>query len=218
LTDLAVYVPLDGVLFDDDAFMAPGERLTLPRSTDVAEGADATEELLADCREAVRAWRPDCAFARCVPAAIVETPGLHVGLCQSFERVVADDGLAVVATYAWASGHATDAARWTERIGRMAGARGSAAVRARDGAPRTGAAGMRLGTSPGVAPVLIEMQSYDWDADRWVPAATLTEMVAALRRAGVPNLGVRPLDAKDGDMPPGLLMRSDAVAPTAAKP
>src|SRR5439155_25593379 len=35
-TDLAVYLAVDGVLFDEDAFMAPGERLAVSHSSRTA--------------------------------------------------------------------------------------------------------------------------------------------------------------------------------------
>ncbi len=202
VTDLAVYTPIEGVLFDDDAFMAPGERLAVSRSMDPQARADTIEALLAACRGAVRAWRPDCEFGRSVPAPVVEADGVHAGLSQDFGRIARDDGLVVVMAYAWAAGHGADASAWVGRLGRRAVTRWNAAR----GAAQT--------TLPPAAPVL-ELQTYDGSGDRWIPAARLGSMVAALRRAGVANVGLCPVTADDGEFSARMFERA-APAPMAS--
>jgi hypothetical protein len=159
VTDLAVYAPIEGVLFDDDAFMAPDERLALSRNANAAQRADAIEELLADCRQAVLDWRPLCAFARNVPAAVVEVTGTHAGFAQNFDTIVRQDGLAVVMAYPWSTGHGAQAARWVESLGRRAVRRAQAA-RPVATAAMPDAIGERA--SRRALPVLLKLQTVDW--------------------------------------------------------
>jgi biofilm PGA synthesis lipoprotein PgaB len=197
-TDLAVYLPIDGVLFDDDAYMLPGERLSGNGDSSAVAKAKAIDGLLDDVRSAVRAWRPEARFARNLYAPVVEQSGVHPEFSQDFERCVRSGDLAVVMAYARMEGHQADAARWTTaltwralRRWKSSGARASA------------------------APVMIKLQAYDWDHEQWIPRAELSSIAAAARDAGAVQLGVYPVMPEDGDLPDDLLApRRDSVAGT----
>jgi biofilm PGA synthesis lipoprotein PgaB len=64
--DLAVYLPITGVVFDDDAFVAPAEWLTEESAGTPIARTTAIRGLLEEAKESVRAWRPRCRFARVV--------------------------------------------------------------------------------------------------------------------------------------------------------
>jgi biofilm PGA synthesis lipoprotein PgaB len=191
-TDLAVYLPIDGVLFDDDAMMLPGERLAGSDADDPARKAAAIRELLEGCKAAVRAWRPDCQFARTIDAPVVEVSGIHPGFAQDYEEGLRDDDLTVVAAYPWMEGQGHDPARWVGKIARRALGRWASS---RPGSP----------APPANAPVLLMLQAYDWSAQRWIPASTRRAMVAEALRAGIAHLGVYPVTPARGELPAGLL-------------
>jgi biofilm PGA synthesis lipoprotein PgaB len=175
-TDLAVYLPIAGVLFDDDAYMLPGESLNGDTLTTSAAKAAAIDGLLAEIKRGVRAWRPGCRFARNLYAPVVERSGVHPGFAQDYERSLRDDDLSVVMAYARMEGHERDAERWTESLARTATRR----------AARVAAA------SPRGRP-LLKLQAYDWASESWVPAEELAGCARAARRGGVSDLGLYPL-------------------------
>jgi len=204
VTDLAVYLPLDGVLFDDDAAMAADERLALSGAADAESKARAIDALVADCRDAVRAWRPACTFARNVDAAVVESDGVDRAHAQDFDRIVRDNDVAVVMAYGAAAMPPSAARRWVGALGKRAVARADAALRSArkeavaHGAPPPAAAA-------GASRVLVKLPAYDWSASRWVPGESLEAWVAALRRESVANFGVYPVTPAGGDIPVRLL-------------
>jgi len=205
LTDLAVYLPIDGVLFDDDAMMLPGERLAGSEADDPAAKAAAIRGLLESCKAAVRAWRPDCRFARTLDAPVVEVAGVHPGLAQDYDEGLRDDDLTVVTVYPWMQNEGRDPARWVGKIARRAVERWTLS-RPASTAPVAGAAE----ASPGIAssahaPVLLMLQAYDWKARRWIPASTQQAMAREAFRAGIAHLGTCPVFAAGGALPAGLL-------------
>src|SRR5207249_11580600 len=105
-----------------------------------------------------------CGFGRVVDAAVVEISGVHSGLSQDYSRVVRDENVAVVNVDPWRSGHARDAPKWVERLGRRALQR---AVEAETPA------------SPYVSPALLQVPVFDRSGDRWVPGRDLASLVAA---------------------------------------
>jgi hypothetical protein len=193
LTDLAVYAPLDGVVFDRDAAMASNERLTLQRDARPRDKADAIDELTSRCREAVRAWRPECRFGRSVDADVVDIAGVHEGVAQDYARIVRDNDIAIVVAEPWRDNRGAETSRWVERIGRRA------LDRARKATP-----------APPTTRTLVEVSAFDRDRGRWMMASDLTESMAALKRAKVTQLGVGPVTPAAGDLPTALF---DAAVP-----
>ncbi len=184
LTDLAVYLPVDGVLFDDDALMAPGERLA-SGAGDAAAKSAAIRGLLADCEQAVRAWRPECAFARALPAAAVGRTGLDERFALDYRDVLRGGGLAVI----------------EPGPGRLSAGQVGRLARRAIGGPSAAAGGP--------PPVLLMLPARDLRTRGWIPAADQQEMATAALRAGLLHLGTGPI-ADAGEVPIGLL---DDAAP-----
>ncbi len=192
LTDLAVYAPLDGVVFDRDAAMAGDERLTFERAARPRDKAEAIDGLLGHCRDAVRAWRPECRFGRIVDAAVVEVSGVHPGLAQDYARIVRDQDVTIVAADPARTGHDSDAARWVERVGRRAVDRAKPS----------------RNDPTANARVVLELTALDRRQGRWAAARDLIALVAAARRGRISQLGVVPVTPDSGELPASLLEAS----------
>lgn len=199
-TDLAVYLPIDGVVFDDDAVLLEREQLALDGPRDPATRAAAIRGLIEHCKRAVRAWRPDCRFARVVPEGAVERAGVDPRSAVDFDECLARDELVVVAAAAGTRGGPPSAAA-VERAAKRTTARWRATGAA--GPPRTGA-----------PPVLLMLPAYDRARHGWVPAAAQQAMADAALRAGMVHLGTAPIAAR-GELPIGLL--DDGLEPADAR-
>jgi hypothetical protein len=182
--DLAVYAPLDGVLFDDDAFMLPDEPLVGSGALDPALKAEAIDAMIAGIVDTVRQWRPGARFGRNLYAAVALEPGLHPLFAQDLERTLDQLDLAVVMAYARMEGEAHDPAGWIADL-----------------VDRT------LSRVPGGAAsrVLFKLQAYDWKRRRWIASDELTSQARAARAAGALSLGVYPVVPAEGALPDNLL-------------
>lgn len=187
--DIAVYLPIDGVLFDDDAYMLKGEKLKGRRSSTPREKSVAMRDLVEEIKRMVLAWRPDCRFGRNIYAPAVEKDGVHPDFSQDFDQFLKDYDLTVVLAYARMEGHEKDAAEWVESLARRA---------IRKWTPPPG----RTSEAP---PLMLKLQAYDWEEEEWVPAEELVSMVKGARRAMAVDLGVYPVLPEEGDIPAGLL-------------
>jgi biofilm PGA synthesis lipoprotein PgaB len=188
-TDIAVYLPIQGVLFDDDAYMLAGEKLQGRISSAPLAKSSAMRELIERIKEAVLVWRPNCAFGRNIYAPVVETEGIHPDFSQDFGQFLRDYDLTVIMAYARMEGHERDAERWVESLARRAIGK---TVSPGDLAPNS-----RL--------VMLKLQAYDWTEETWVPAEELAAMAGGARRALAENLGVYPVLPEEGDIPVGIL-------------
>ncbi len=194
-TDIAVYLPIEGVLFDDDAYMLAGEKLKGSRSSSAREKSEAIRGLIEEVKAAVLAWRPDCLFGRNLYAPAVEKDGVHPDFSQDLEQFLRDYDLTVVMAYARMEGRRKDAERWVESMARKV---------IRKWSPPKG----RELEAP---PAMFKFQAYDWEEEEWVPPEELTGMVTGARRAMVLDLGVYPVLPDEGNIPNGLL--GEAVRP-----
>jgi len=195
-TDIAVYLPIQGVLFDDDAYMLEGERLRGSSvSTPTAKSA-AMRDLIERIKEAVLAWRPECRFGRNIYAPAVETEGVNPDFSQDFGQLLKDYDLTVVMAYDRMEGHEEDAESWAESLARRA---------IRTWVPPQG----RESEAP---PVMLKFQAYDWQKEKWVPAKELEAMIKGARRAMCVNIGVYPVLPDGGSLPAGLLGESSLPA------
>jgi biofilm PGA synthesis lipoprotein PgaB len=188
-TDLAVYLPIEGVLFDDDAYMLQGESLNGSKRSTPEQKAEAIRGLHEEIRAAVRAWRPRCRFARNLYAPVVERNGIHPGFAQDYAQCLRDYDLTVVMAYVHMEGHAKDAARWIASLTRRAQQRWT---------PPPGEAGQP-------APVVIKLQAYDWNTERWVPEKELQSLAWEAHRAGAVLLGIYPFSFEAGEIPARVL-------------
>jgi biofilm PGA synthesis lipoprotein PgaB len=188
-TDIAVYLPIQGVLFDDDAYMLAGEKLQGSRSSAPLAKSAAMRELIERIKEAVLAWRPNSSFGRNIYAPVVETEGIHPDFSQDFGQFLRDYDLTVIMAYARMEGHERDAERWVESLARRA----------------IGKTVPPGGPAPNSHLVMLKLQAYDWEEETWVPAEELAAMARGARRALAENLGVYPVLPEEGDFPAGIL-------------
>ena len=188
-TDIAVYLPIQGVLFDDDAYMLEGEKLGGSKASTPQAKSAAMRDLIEGIKEAVLDWRPECRFGRNIYAPAVEKEGVHPGYSQDFGQFLKDYDLTVVMAYARMEGHVKDAEAWAESLARRA---------SRKWVPQRG----RELDAP---PVMLKFQAYDWSKEEWVPGEELAAMVRGARRAMAVDLGVYPVLPETGDIPVGLL-------------
>ena len=183
MSDLAVYLPFDGVVFDDDASIAPREHLASDTTAALARQRDEIRALLEDCKRAIRTWRPGAKFARVVPAATLERSGVDAASSIDLDDCLKrDDFVLVEASSAVRDG--SPAA--IERLARRAVARWQAQ-------------GHR-----GDAPVVFMLAARDRDTQAWLPAARQQGQATAAQRAGLVHLGTTPVGA-EGELPLGLL-------------
>ncbi len=178
-TDLAVYLGVDGVLFDADAAVFRDERLSGSLSADPAAKAEALEALLRDARDAVRTWRPECRFGRSIYAPVVEHEGVEPAFAQDLARSLLEEDLVVVMAHAESAGQ-RNAPAWIRALAKKAAHR--AAERAN------------------AAPVLFELEARDREGG-WVPAAKLEEEMKAARGAGIEHFGIYPIAPFGGEAP-----------------
>jgi biofilm PGA synthesis lipoprotein PgaB len=206
-TDLAVYLPVDGILFGGDARVDAGERLAGSTGNDPAAQAAALNELIAQCRTAVRAWRPECRFGRVYDAVAAGVPGIDAGSSQDLDQAFVDGDLAVVALRPAASRSADPgtARRELRRAGEDLARRVVKRWKAHQGrTPAAGAAALSRRSPP---PVLVELEARvpDDPAGAWASGSALAATLAGVRGAGIASLGIRPLTPEGGDLHARLL-------------
>jgi biofilm PGA synthesis lipoprotein PgaB len=192
-TDLAVYLPVRGVLFDDDAYLAAGEVLRGGGGGSPEARQEAIRGLLEEVKAAVRAWRPQCRFGRVVPEPVARGGGLDPARAQSLEECRRRDDLVVVRAAPPADGPDADHEAWAETLAAQA-------VRSVAGAAE--------------APVLLQFELRDPVSGAWLSPAAAEALVRGARRGGATSLGVGPVSPVSGPAPAGLLRL--AAAPVAA--
>jgi biofilm PGA synthesis lipoprotein PgaB len=187
MADLAVYLPLDGVMFDDDATLASNERLAGNGSWDADVKARAIRELLEECKRTVRAWRPECRFARAVPLAVVGRAGASREHAVDLDECFLRDELVFLRVPAPARGASVPA---------LAGGLERSVRRAVD---RWRALGHH-----GEPPIVAMLPALDAQGRHWLTSERQLVMADAVRKAGLAHLGTRPV-AAEGELPIGLL-------------
>ena len=193
VTDLAVYLPLDGVVFDDDGALGPKERLAANGTKDPVAKAAAVRGLIDECKRAVRAWRPECRFGRIVPQDVVQQSGLSESYAMNLEDLFTRDELALTPLVAPGRGSSPqEVSLTTERLARRAASRW-----------------YRLGRT-GEVPVVFLIPARDARDGRAVPSEFQVAMARALHRVGLSHRGsMAPMAA--GELPLGLLDSHDPV-------
>jgi len=188
-SDIAVYLPVEGILFDDDAYMAEGERLRWDRPSTPGAKSEAIRDLIEEVKAAVLAWRPHSGFGRNLYAPVAERDGVHPKFSQDLSQFLSDYDLTVVMAYARMEGHEKDAATWTRKLARRVGR-------------KAGAYALREG---GLPPVMLKFQAYDWKKKEWVPPSETAAGIRAAAEAKVPHVGVYPVLPEEGELPAGIL-------------
>lgn len=201
-TDIAVYLPVEGVLFDDDAYMLEGERLRRNRSASPAAKSEAIRSLVAEVQAAVLAWRPGCEFGRNIYAPVAERDGVHPKYSQDLSQYLSDYDMTVVMAYARMEGHGDDVAKWTRKLA------GRLERKAKGYARREG----------GLPPVMLKFQAYDWEKEEWVPPGEISAGIRAALEENIPHIGVYPVLPEEGDLPEGVLKGIPPPSERNAKP
>ena len=187
--DIAVYLPVDGVLFDDDAYMLEEEQLLRDRTASPAGKSDAIHALVREAQAAVLAWRPRCEFGRNLYAPAAEADGVHPKFSQDLSRYLSEYDLTVVMAYARMEGHRDDSAIWARKLA----ARG---YRKAKGALRQ---------EGGIVPVMLKFQAYDWEEEEWIPPGETSEGIRAAMEENIFHVGVYPVLPEEGALHEGIL-------------
>jgi biofilm PGA synthesis lipoprotein PgaB len=201
-TDIAVYLPVDGVLFDDDAYMLEGERLRRNRSASPAAKSEVIRALVREAQAAVLAWRPKCAFGRNLYAPAAEQDGVHPKFSQDLSQYLSDYDLTVVMAYARMEGHREDPAKWTRKLAARLERKAKGHVR-REG---------------GLVPVMLKFQAYDWEEEEWIPAGETSGEIRAAMEENIFHVGVYPVLPEEGELPEGILKGIPTRSERDAKP
>jgi hypothetical protein len=188
-SDIAVYLPIEGILFDDDAYLAEGERLRGNHPSTPVEKSEAIRNLIEEIKAAVLGWRPNASFGRNLYAPVAVRDGVHPKYSQDLSQFLSDYDLTVVMAYARMEGHEKDAAAWTRKLAERV-ERKAAAYAFREG---------------GLPPVMLKFQTYDWKKKEWVPPSETAAEIRAAAEAMVPHVGVYPVLPEEGDLPEGIL-------------
>ena len=188
-TDIAVYLPIEGILFDDDAYLAEGERLRRNRPSTPGAKSEAIRKLVEEAKAAVLAWRPNASFGRNLYAPVAERDGVHPKFSQDLSQFLSDYDLTVVMAYARMEGHEKDAATWTRKLAERV----------------EGKARAYAGREGGLPPAMLKCQTFDWRTEEWVPAAETAAEIRAAAEAKVPHIGVYPVLPDEGELPDGIL-------------
>ncbi len=210
-TDLAVYLPVRGVLFDDDAYLRAEESLAGSGSRDPAAKGKAIRAYLDEIKSAVRAWRPRCQFGRVLFAAVAESAGAHPDFAQDLSESRREDDLAVIAVTARDSVTLADPEGRAEQLARRALTRTDGAAKSagksggKSGAKSATKSGGAAGGALSPAPLLFRVEAYDPARDAWLPTKTLESLVLGLQKGGALHLGLSPVTPDAGDLPANLL-------------
>jgi hypothetical protein len=201
-TDIAVYLPVDGVLFDDDAYMLEGEHLLRNRSASPAAKSEAIRALVREAQEAVLAWRPKCEFGRNLYAPAAEAEGVHPKFSQDLSQYLSDYDLTVVMAYARMEGHREDPAKWTRKLAARLYQKSKGYVR----------------REAGLVPVMLKFQAYDWKEEKWIPAGEISGEIRAAMEENIFHVGVYPVLPEEGELPEGILKGTPTRSERDAKP
>lgn len=196
--EMAMSVPLEGILFQDDLYMTDYEdfspaaqaqfRARFHRSPTQALLNDpeirdewtrmksqALNDLTRDLLAVVRQYRPDCRSARNIYAEAVADPAAFEWYAQDFQAYLRLYDFTVVMAYPYMERKGDQAIAWLQQVA-------DAALKDPANAPR----------------VMFKLQSYDWSTRRWIPRAELNRQVRALLDRGILNVGYYPENLYSG--------------------
>ncbi len=195
--DLAAHVPLDGIVFEDDAFLTdredwnpaaqaacraelgfdPGQVPSLTEADSRAWTALKTRTLSAFVRalaDEVRRYRPDLRTVRALYAPVVNRPRAEDWLAQNFDESIEQHDYVLVEAHVELQ-DVSRPERWLRELVEVVGERP-------DGLGRT----------------VFDLQAYDWERGRWVRDRDIGERLEVLRAAGAAHLAYGPDDPVAG--------------------
>lgn len=190
--DLAVYLPIEGVVFDGDAFVTSAEHFVTPPVRTPEQKAQALRALIDDCKQAVRSWRPECRFARVLSPGVLDRAGVDARVAQDFEESLAHDDFTLVEL--GVAGEGCSAERVTRTARR-------AVARAARGHQASGPS------------LLLMLPTRDARTGVGIAPTTQLAWASAALRAGMRHMATGPVSA-EGPLPLGLLDVRPAVPAT----
>ena len=190
--ELAMYAPINGVMFQDDlylndyedfspaakqAFVARfGKALTPEALEDSAtRGAwtkmktDALTDLTNEMISSIRQFRPASRSARNIYAEAVINPKAIEWYAQDFQQYLNTYDYTVVMAYPYMEKKGDRAVTWLQELADVA-----------------------LKDKNNAQKVVFKLQNYDWAKNSWVPRSKLSLQVRALRAKGAIHLGYYP--------------------------
>lgn len=191
-SDLAAYNNISGVLFQDDLYLNDYEDFSQPaqRSFQAATGLSLTPEILKDpkIREtwtqlktdrltnltvklsaAVKQYRPDAAIARNLYPTLIMEPESQEWLAQNYAQYLTTYDYTVVMAYPYLEKQDKAPEAWLEALT-------SLALKDKDNAAKT----------------VFKLQTYDWNAKRWLSAKEIQKQTAALKKSGAVHIAYYP--------------------------
>ena len=190
--ELAMYAPINGVLFQDDLFMTDYEDFS-PAAKQVFKahfGEELTPEILQqpairqewtrikssvmnhlteELIGIIRTYRPNSPSARNLYAQAVLDPRSVEWFAQDFQEYLKIYDFTVIMAYPYMEKQGQRAVEWLEKLA-------DTALKDKNNADR----------------VLFKLQNYDWAEKRWVSREELSRQVRALRSRGVLHVGYYP--------------------------
>jgi biofilm PGA synthesis lipoprotein PgaB len=190
--ELALYTPIDGILFQDDLYLNDyedfssaaqaafstrfGRKLTSEILRDPAirrqwtrMKAQALTDLTLDLMDSVREFRPQALSARNIYAEAVLNPQAVEWFAQDYRAYLKTYDYTVVMAYPYMEKQGARAVEW---LGELAAA--------------------ALSNKPDATKVVFKLQNYDWRENRWLARTELSRQVRALQERGALNIGFYP--------------------------
>ena len=190
--DLAMYAPINGVLFQDDLFMtdyedfSPAARQVFRERFDRELNEQALQDpeirrqwtrlksdemnrLSEELIGIIRTYRPNSPSARNIYAEAVLNPRSFEWFSQDYEQYLKIYDFTVIMAYPYMEKQGDRAVAWLQTLA-------DAALKDKANSDK----------------VLFKLQNYDWSKKRWVTRAELSEQVRALRAKGAKNIGFYP--------------------------
>ena len=190
--ELAMYAPINGVLFQDDLFMNDYEDFS-PSAKQVFKaqfGEELTPEILRqpairqewtrikssvmnhlteEMIGIIRTYRPNSPSARNIYAEAVLNPNAVEWFAQDYQEYMKIYDFTVIMAYPYMEKQGHRAVEWLEKLA-------DTALKDKGNADR----------------VLFKLQNYDWAQNRWIPRDELSRQVRALRSRGALHIGYYP--------------------------
>jgi biofilm PGA synthesis lipoprotein PgaB len=189
---LAASAPIDGVIFQDDCYLndfedfnpaaiaaAKERRIILnasgtPRASDMKNWTKLKtgrlNQLTLELAAEVRRYRPDALFARTLYAPVVAQPKSEEWFAQSYPDSLRLYDYAVIMAYPKME-KAENGEAWLAKLVESA-----------------------KKNDPSLSKTVFKLQSYDWEAKKWIAKGLFRRWVEALKRAGAENLAYYPDD------------------------
>lgn len=190
--ELAMYAPVNGVMFQDDLYLndyedfSPvakqafrkrfGKELTPEALGDPAIKAtwtkmktEALTEISQGMMDAMRSFQPNFRSARNIYAEAVINPKAVDWFAQDFQEYLKTYDYTVIMAYPYMEKQSNRTVVWLQELA-------DAALKDKANAEK----------------IVFKLQNYDWQANRWVPRDELSREVRALRGRGAIHLGYYP--------------------------